>query len=98
VQEAEIPQGESVSVDGIVKRSSGRNTVWVNGRAQRENGSAAGGAAKLNYRDPAKASLANGDKPSVSLRVGESVNRTTGERKDGLGGGTIVIKRGIAAH
>jgi hypothetical protein len=79
VQEAEALQGESVSLDGVVKRSSGRSTIWVNGRAQHDVGNGTG--------------IANGEQPALSLRVGESANRTTGEKKDGLGGGTIVIKR-----
>ncbi len=92
VQEAETLQGESVSLGGIVKRSNGRSTVWVNGRAHHDNGV----TAKIDSHDPAKATIANGDELPLSLRVGESSNRATGEKTNGLGGGTIVIKRGAA--
>lgn len=86
-------QGESLSLDGIVKRSSGRNTVWVNGHAQHDRANPAGIAADLQRGDPARAVISSGNSHSVSLRVGETANRATGEKKDGLDGGTIVIKR-----
>jgi hypothetical protein len=93
IQEPEAVQGESARLDGIVKRNSGRSTIWVNGRAQKDKGNAAGVAAELDKSDPAKAVISIGDEPPVALRVGETANRATGERKDGLAGGTIVIKR-----
>jgi hypothetical protein len=93
IQESETVHGESASLDGIVKRNSGRSTIWVNGRAQHDNGNATGVGAELDKSDPAKAVIAIGAEPPVALRVGESANRATGERKDGLAGGSIVIKR-----
>lgn len=93
VLESTMPQGESLSLDGLVKRSSGRNTLWVNGRAQHERDNPSAVAAALNSGDPAKAVISSGDRPPVSLHVGESANRGTGAKIDGLDGGTIVIKR-----
>jgi hypothetical protein len=93
VLELTTAQSESVSLDGIVKCSNGRTTVWVNGRTEHERGSPTGVAAALSSGDPAKAVISSGDPPPVSLRVGETANRATGEKKDGLGGGTIVVKR-----
>lgn len=88
IQEVRTVQGESLRLDGIVQRSSGKRTIWINGRAQTEgNESESGIVVKLDPRHPGSASLAPGDETPSQLKVGESVNRSTGERDTRLGGG-----------
>ena len=44
LQEAQTLQGNSMSLDGVVYRSGGKSTVWINQKAQTEDESARTGA------------------------------------------------------
>jgi len=90
IQEAQTLEGASMSLDGIVSRSSGKNTVWVNGRPQAEQSAATGVTAKVERGG--RAVVTAGEETPAELRVGESINRGTREKNDGLGGGRIVGK------
>ena len=90
IQEAQTIEGASMSLDGIVSRSSGKNTVWVNGRPQAEQSVATGVTAKVERGG--RAVVTAGEETPAELRVGESINRGTREKNDGLGGGHIVAK------
>ena len=89
IQETRTIQGGTMRLDGIVQRSSGRTTIWVNGVPQNEHSDSAGVAVKLPPRDANKAELTTGDEPAAQLRVGEAINRGTRETSDPLGGGKI---------
>ncbi len=89
IQEAQTLEGATVSLDGIVTRSSGRNTVWINQQAQPTERSAATGVAVTVQRRDEAVVTADEEKPA-KLRVGESINRATREKTNGLGGGTII--------
>jgi len=93
IQETRPLEGSSVSLDGIVTRSSGRSTVWVNGRPQNENAVGSGVSAAVTPKNPGRAVVTPGEDPAASLKVGESINRATRERSDVLGGGKIVVKQ-----
>ena len=91
IQETQTLQGASVHLDGIIQRSSGKKTVWINGLPQNDNATPLGVAAKIAPGDPARAALsAEGESP-VNLKVGETVNRATREKDNGLEGGTILV-------
>jgi len=92
IQETRAPEEAAVRLDGIVTRSSGRNTVWINGRPQNEGAAGNGVTAAVTQKDPAHAVVTPGDDPAASLKVGESINRATRERADVLGGGKIAVK------
>ena len=86
----------TLTIDGVVTRSSGKRTVWINGVAQ---SAAPGGVAVASPRrdDPAQVVVqAAGAKP-VKARVGDSVDRQSGEATDLLGGGSITIRRSTPA-
>lgn len=87
----------TVSLDGVVTRSSGRSTVWVNGRPQNENTRDTGVTAAVSPRNPAQAVVTPGEDPAASLKVGESINRATRERTDVLGNGQISVTPGQGA-
>lgn len=92
VRETETVEGTSMSLDGVVVRSSGKSTVWISGRAQHENDAGASGvAARLTRRQPGKAVLSAGDEAPQSVRVGDTVNRGTLERHSILGNGSIQV-------
>ena len=90
IQAAQSLEGETMSLDGVVQRSSGKSTVWINGRAQEENEAARTGVSvHLTPKDPSRAQLAPGEESPTQLKVGEAINRATGERNDRLGGGVV---------
>ena len=91
VKEA-VAADPTLTIDGVVTRSSGKRTVWINGVAQ---SAAPGVAAAVSPRrdDPAQVVVqASGAKP-VKARVGDSVDRQSGEATGLLGGGSIKIRR-----
>ena len=91
IQEAQTLQGNTMSLDGVVYRSSGKATVWVNRQAQTEGeASRTGVNAVVSPTTPGRALLAPGDEAPAQLKVGEAMNRTTGERNTRLGGGSVV--------
>lgn len=94
IQEARTLEGATVSLDGVVQRSSGKSTVWINGRAQGEaDAPNTGVAATLAPRAPGSALLSSGEDKPTRLKVGEAMNRATGERNDRLGGGVVIPPR-----
>lgn len=91
IQEVQTIQGTSVTLDGVVTRSSGRTTVWVNQRPQNENAFGTGISATVSRKNPGQAILTPGDETPASLKVGESINRGTREKTDALGDGRITV-------
>ncbi|MBI5110174.1 MAG: hypothetical protein HZA62_15675 [Rhodocyclales bacterium] len=90
VQQAQALQGTTMSLDGVVYRSSGKSTVWINQHAQNEtDAKRTGVTATLSPRNPGRALIAPGEDTPAELKVGEAVNRATGERNTRLGGGRV---------
>lgn len=91
IQETQTLEGATMRLDGIVQRTSGKSTVWINGRAQDEHEATRTGVKVfLSAKNPGHASLAPGEEAPTPLNVGEEINRATGERNNRLGGGKIV--------
>jgi hypothetical protein len=96
VQEAQTLQGTTMSLDGVVYRSSGKTTVWINHQDQTEGQSGRTGvSAVVSPKTPGSALLAPGEDTPTELKVGESINRATGQRNTRLGGGSILPPRKI---
>ena len=94
IQEAQTLQGTNMSLDGVVYRSSGKATVWINHQAQNEGESARTGVnAVVSPKTPGSALLAPGEEKPAQLKVGEAMNRATGERNTRLGGGIVTTPR-----
>ena len=90
VRETQTLQGTTISLDGVVHRSSGKSTVWINGSAQTEaDGPRTGVTATLVAGVPGRAILSPGDETPATLKVGETINRATRERNNRLDGGRI---------
>lgn len=97
VQQAQALQGTTMSLDGVVYRSSGKSTVWINQHAQNENDAKRTGVtATLSPRDPGSALIAPGEDTAARLKVGEAVNRATGERDTRLGAGNVTAAKRTA--
>lgn len=88
-------QAETLRLDGIVHRSSGKHTAWINGTAQTETESAKSGVGVIiNPSTPGKVKLRSGDDAGTSMKVGEAVDQSTGERDTRLGTGSVVRQGG----
>ena len=69
----------SVTLNGIVTRSDGESTVWVNGRVL-DKRPASGVSATASGSDPATARLKlRGARDTVRMRVGQRLARSTGK-------------------
>ncbi len=79
-----------LSVDGIVKRSSGKNTIWINGRPNGE------GNAVLAPRSSNQVILTQDSEPTglTRLKPGEALNRESRKIISGLGTGKVIVGHG----
>ncbi len=91
LQVSPMAEEQTLKLHGVVRRSGGKSTAWINGVAQQE--SSAGMRIDLAPRDASRATIHLQGETPIRLQVGESVSRATRERKDGLAGGRIVIQR-----
>lgn len=62
-------QLDNVRLDGIVRRSSGKQTIWINGQSYTER-------APVTRVDNNSARIISGSKTGVELKVGESARLT----------------------
>ena len=84
IQEAAAVTESLVTVNGQVSRSSGKSTTWINGVPLESS---------RKPRDPARASLPGAEgESSVTLKIGQTLDKVRGEVKDGLGEGQIVVQ------
>lgn len=74
------PRGpREVTLNGVVTRSDGESTVWVNGRALDER-PASGISATASSSDPAAARVKlGGARNTVQMRVGQRLERSSGK-------------------
>jgi hypothetical protein len=76
----------TIRLDGYVKRSGARSTVWVNGEAVDDSPPAGGSDSRVG--------VSVGDsRARIGLRPGETLDRGNGEVRDVIGGGEIRIRR-----
>jgi len=95
-EKQEIPDDPTLTINGVVTRSSGKRTVWINGAAQNENERPSGVSVSTTGRDPGQVVVKTDDAPAGKARVGDTVNRNTGLATDLLGGGWISTKSSVA--
>jgi len=77
----------TVRLDGYVKRSGGRNTVWVNGES-------VDSPARLPEGTETRVTVrADEQGQAVRLKPGEILNRENGKVSDVIGGGEIKVRR-----
>lgn len=74
----------SVTVNGQVTRSSGKTTTWINGVPQYDT---------YRGKAPDRVAIESGD-AAVRVKVGETLERSRGEVKDPLQGGTVRVNPG----
>jgi hypothetical protein len=88
LRQAQQIEGATMSLEGIVRRSDGNGTAWINGRPHNVSDPRHGVAIGLRP-DAAGATVSVGDEAPSRLRVGETVNRGTREKRDVLGEGRV---------
>lgn len=91
-----VAEGASLSVDGVVVRSGGRSTVWINGSPQHEGSLPPELRTPPRHADPARVGISAAENVTRTLSVGQSISRNTGEVADPLAGGRIVVHREAA--
>ena len=81
---ATVTREDTVRLSGHVSRSSGKTTTWING-VRRED----------SYRspDPSKIDVQAEGEPTVTLKIGQSLDRVRGETRDALGGGQLKVEK-----
>ena len=82
ILDATISTERSVTVNGQVSRSSGRTTTWLNGVPLES---------ARSPRDPARATLSGEGDTSVTVKIGQTLDKGRGEVKDPIEGGRIVV-------
>lgn len=73
-----------VTVNGQVTRSSGKTTTWINGVAQDDT---------HRGRDPARVAV-DGGTSRAPIKVGQTLDRSSGQVSDTLHGGKIRVREG----
>ena len=97
IQETQqVIEGATLTVSGVVKRSSGKSTTWVNDTPQDDMNAATGVRVEIDRSNPARTTVVAGEESPASLKVGEAINRATRETTSGVGEGSITVKRGSA--
>lgn len=90
-EQQEIPEDTALTINGVVTRSSGKRTVWINGVTQNENDLPGSVSVTPNRRDPGKVIFRASESPVANAKVGDTINRDTGESTDLLNGGQIQV-------
>src|SRR5882762_3600487 len=86
IREAAVIVESTVTVNGQVSRSSGRSTTWINGVPQES---------ARRPPDPARVTLPGGEgAPSVSLKIGQTLDKVRGEIRDPVASGRITTPSG----
>ena len=80
-----------LTINGVVTRSNGKRTVWVNGAAQHDNESIDGISVIPERQAPGRVLVRPGDAPDVRLSVGDTLTRSTSETAPLLGDGEIRV-------
>jgi hypothetical protein len=90
---AAVAPSPTTRLDGYVRRSSGRSTVWVDGEAMSENVQPEGMQLRRG-QDPSRVTVVIGeDGRRIEMRVGQTLDRATGEVKDVIGDGEVGVGR-----
>ena len=91
-EQREAPDDPTLTINGVVTRSSGKRTVWVNGIMQNETDFSNKAWVAPLRKDPGRVIIQPDSSPDTKARVGDTVNRDTGKSTDLLNGGLIKIR------
>jgi hypothetical protein len=90
---AAVSASPTTRLDGYVTRSSGKSTLWLDDYAVPENVQPEGLRVRRG-RDASHVTVILGESGRrIDVRVGETVDRATGEVRDVIGDGEVRIQR-----
>ncbi len=92
-EHSEAPDDPTLTINGVVTRSSGKRTVWVNGAPRNESEETKGVRIVPTRRNPAKVVVQSGESTDSSIGVGGTLNPETGVASDILNSGAISVRR-----
>lgn len=92
IQQTPSLESDTLRLDGVVVRSSGKSTVWINNRPQTESARDSGVTAAISRRQPDRVAVSTGAEPPVDLKVGVTLDQATGEKSGGLANGEIRVR------
>ena len=92
-ERSEVPEDPTLTINGVVTRSSGKQTVWINGTPRNENDESAGIRVDPARSPPGTVLIRSGESVGPAIGVGSSINSDTGEASDLINGGSISIRR-----
>lgn len=81
----------ALTINGLLTRSNGQRTSWVNGVARNENEASASIVVVAHKNDPGRVVLSGTDLPATNARVGETLRRGGLTVQGLLNGGRIAI-------
>lgn len=88
-----VTESPVTRVDGAVRRSGGKSTVWVNGETIPEGAQPGSAQATPKAAAPGRVSIPAGEGAQrLDLRVGESLDRGSGEVRDVIGEGELKVR------
>lgn len=90
---AAVAPSPTTRVDGYVKRSGGKSTVWVDGVGV-PDGTQPEGLRLRRGDDASRVTVIVGeDGRRIEMRVGQTLDRSSGEVKDVIGDGKVRVER-----
>ena len=84
-------QGSTLVINGLVARSSGKRTFWVNGRPQHETQRQSGVLMTTRADDPAAITVVSELVSATQARVGATVNLETAQASDLIEVGRVEV-------
>ena len=91
--QVEIPQDPTLTINGVVMRSSGKRTIWVNGVAQNENDAPGDVSIAPLKTEPGRGGGQGGETHTTHGMGGVTVYLETGVGAVLLGEGSITVLR-----
>ena len=91
-EKQEIPEDPTLTINGVVTRSSGKRTVWVNGVAVSENNPGDSLRVVPMRTNPGQVVIQASESPPATGKVGNTVHLDTGETTDLLRGGRLLVR------
>ena len=88
-----VPQDPMLTINGVVTRSSGKRTLWINGMALSEDSDLSDLELVPVPAEPGRLIVHASENPTAQASVGDTLNRNTGATTDLLNGGRIRIRR-----
>jgi hypothetical protein len=96
IQERSAPLtiSPTTRLDGVVVRSHGKSTIWLDGNPI-PDGASTEGLRVRRGSDPTRVRIGVGEQGRyATVRVGEQVDRASGEIKDPIAPGELKVERG----